>query len=282
MIPRSTLGRESFQIPHFNHAMTSARRTDSATKRKSTSKSTPKPRGRPKAMVGRPRKDQARPDAADRILDAAEDLFSKRGFDGVTIREVTELAHVDSALVHYYFTSKQGLFDAVLGRRAELVFAERMLAFDELDRAGGKVTIEDAVRAFIQPLLARAQTGDAGWKNYFRLLSVVNNDPNHVAQSVMSYFDPVVHRLIDALSRALPKAKREELFWCFHFLTGSLTLALSRTGRLDRVSGGLCKSEDLGAIEPRMVEYCAAGIRHVCVPDSTAAPIKPRRVPTAG
>lgn len=266
--------------------MSSSRHTDSAAKRKSTGKAAAKPaavrkaqkpRGRPKATVGRPRKDQMRPDAADRILDAAEDLFSKRGFDGVTIREVTELAHVDSALVHYYFTTKQGLFDAVLGRRAELVFAERMRAFDELDRAGTRITLEDAVRAFIQPLLARAATGDAGWKNYFRLLSVVNNDPNHVAQSVMSYFDPVVHRLIDALSRAMPKAEREELFWCFHFLTGSLTLALSRTGRLDRVSGGLCKSEDLAAIEPRMVEYCAAGIRHVCIPE----PARPRRTSAA-
>lgn len=274
--------------------MSSPRRADSATRRKPTSRSSAKttavrkaqkPRGRPKATVGRPRKDQARPDAADRILDAAEDLFSKRGFDGVTIREVTELANVDSALVHYYFTSKQGLFDAVLARRAELVFAERMRAFDELDRAGGQITLEAAVRAFIQPLLARAATGDAGWKNYFRLLSVVNNDPNHVAQSVMSYFDPVVHRLIDALSRAMPTAKREELFWCFHFLTGSLTLALSRTGRLDRVSGGLCKSEDLAAIEPRMVEYCAAGIRHVCLPTARApsqAPAKPRRTSAVG
>lgn len=267
--------------------MSSPRRAVSATQRKSTSRSSAKqaaakkPRGRPKATVGRPRKDLARPDAADRILDAAEDLFSKRGFDGVTIREVTELANVDSALVHYYFTSKQGLFDAVLGRRAELVFAERMHAFDALDRAGGEITLEDAVRAFIQPLLARAATGDPGWKNYFRLLSVVNNDPNHVAQSVMSYFDPVVHRLIDALSRALPQAEREELFWCFHFLTGSLTLALSRTGRLDRVSGGLCKSEDLAAIEPRMVEYCAAGIRHVCLP-SAKAPVKPRRTSAVG
>lgn len=229
-----------------------------------------KPRNR--AAVGRPRKDVNRPDAADRILDAAEDLFSKRGFDGVTIREVTELAQVDSALVHYYFTTKQGLFDAVLGRRAEQVFAERIQAFDELERPGAPATtVEDAVRAFIQPLLRRAETGDIGWKNYFRLLSVVNNDPNHVAQSVMSYFDPVVHRLIDALVRALPQASREELFWCFHFLTGSLTLALSRTGRLDRVSGGLCKSDDLASIEPRMVEYCAAGFRQVCIPLASAA-----------
>ena len=226
----------------------------------------PKPKPKPKrATVGRPRKTDGIVDAADRILDAAEDLFSKRGFDGVTMREVAILANVDAALAHYYFATKQGLFDAVLERRAELVFSERMEAFDAYEAThGNKATVEGAVAAFLIPLLERARNGDDGWKNYFRLIALVNNDASHVAPSIMSYFDPLVHRLITVVKRALPDAREEELFWCFHFLTGALTLALSRTGRLDRVSGGLCRSDDLASIEPRMVEYCAAGFRSVC------------------
>ena len=232
----------------------------------------PKPK---RATVGRPRKVDGSVIAADRILDAAEDLFSKRGFDGVTMREVAELANVDAALAHYYFATKQGLFDSVLERRAELVFSERMEAFDLYEATSGeKVTVEGAVAAFVIPLLERARKGDEGWKNYFRLLALVNNDASHVAQSIMTYFDPLVHRLITVVKRALPEAGDEELFWCFHFLTGSLTLALSRTGRLDRVSGGRCRSDDLASIEPRMVEYCAAGFRGVCSPAGTRAPKK--------
>ena len=98
---------------------------------------------RKRATVGRPRKVDGKAIAADRILDAAEDLFSKRGFDGVTMREVAELANVDAALAHYYFATKQGLFDAVLERRAELVFSERMEAFDTYEaECGDKVTVE--------------------------------------------------------------------------------------------------------------------------------------------
>ena len=220
---------------------------------------------RKRATVGRPRKVDGSVIAADCILDAAEDLFSKRGFDGVTMREVAELANVDAALAHYYFATKQGLFDAVLERRADLVFSERMEAFDIYEAlSGDKVTVEGAVAAFVIPLLERARKGDDGWKNYFRLIALVNNDASHVAQSIMTYFDPLVHRLIAVVKRALPEAREEELFWSFHFLTGSLTLALSRTGRLDRVSGGRCRSDDLASIEPRMVEYCAAGFRSVC------------------
>ncbi len=181
------------------------------------------PPPRPRATVGRPRKVNGKGgvDAAERILDAAEDLFSKHGFDGVTMRAVAELAALDAALAHYYFATKQGLFDAVLERRAEQVFSERMDAFDRYEAASGdEVTVEGAVAAFVIPLLERARKGDDGWKNYFRLIALVNNDASHVALSIMSYFDPLVHRLIQVVKRALPDAPEEELFWCFHFFDG--------------------------------------------------------------
>ena len=67
------------------------------------------------ARRGRPPKAKAEAagDTRESILDAAEDLFSKHGFYGVTIREVAREAGVDTALVHYYFGSKRALFDAV-------------------------------------------------------------------------------------------------------------------------------------------------------------------------
>jgi hypothetical protein len=57
----------------------------------------------------------------DRILDAAEELFAQHGLYGVTIRDVAGRAKVDTALLHYYFGTKNGLFDAVLLRRAEVL-----------------------------------------------------------------------------------------------------------------------------------------------------------------
>lgn len=231
-------------------------------------KTAPASHARPhkRQVVGRPRKLDGAAAKADHILDAAEDLFSKRGFDGVTVRQVAELAAVDPALAHYYFATKQGLFDAVLARRAQLLFSGRMGAFDAYEAAcRGKPTVEGAVAAFVLPFFERARTGDEGWKNYFRLIAMVNNDASHVAVSIMSLFDPLVHRLIALVKQALPGAPEEELFWSFHFFTGSLTLALSRTGRLDRVSSGRCRSDDLVSIEPRLIAYCAEGFRRAVV-----------------
>ncbi|MFL5356413.1 TetR family transcriptional regulator [Archangium sp.] len=50
------------------------------------------------------------------ILDAAQTLFSTRGFTNTGVREVADQAGVNSALVGRYFGSKEGLFRATLER----------------------------------------------------------------------------------------------------------------------------------------------------------------------
>src|SRR5262249_13762113 len=50
------------------------------------------------------------------ILDAGEREFAARGFAGARLREIAETAGVQPALIHHYFTDKQGLYRAVLDR----------------------------------------------------------------------------------------------------------------------------------------------------------------------
>jgi TetR/AcrR family transcriptional regulator, repressor for neighboring sulfatase len=50
------------------------------------------------------------------ILDAAEELFSSRGFRGVTVRQIAERAGISHALVHRYIGSKADIYRAVLKR----------------------------------------------------------------------------------------------------------------------------------------------------------------------
>lgn len=200
-----------------------------------------------------------------RILDAAEELFSLHGLDGVTIRQIAKQAAVDTALLHYYFRNKSGIFDAVLLRRAEILNTDRMTSLDAYEAAAGKnVTVEGAISAFLRPVFDLSIRGGRGWKNYNALVAQVNNTPAWGGETMSRSFDPVVHRLIAVLRRALPKARDADLFWCYQLLSGALTLTFSETGRIDRLSNGLCRSGDLEAIEPLMIAYCAAGFREAC------------------
>lgn len=219
-----------------------------------------KPRG---AGRGRPSKG-AGVDLKQTILDAAEGLFARHGFYGVTTRQVAAEAGVDTALIHYYFGAKRELFDAVFLRRAEILNQERILSMDAYEKAHpGSMTAEGVIRAFIDPLIERALTGGQGWKSYFALVAQVNNTPAWGGETMHRFFDPVVQRLVETLARAMPGARLEDLYWCYQFLTGSMMLALSETGRIDQLSDGLCHSSDLEAVRARLYAYCAAGFEAV-------------------
>jgi AcrR family transcriptional regulator len=214
---------------------------------------------------GRPPKEQAGADKRERILDAAEEYFSEHGFDGVTVRDVAQAAGVDTALLHYYFDTKRGLFDEVFRRRAEILNRMRIDSLNAYEqKAGSKATVEGAVEAFTAPLFDLAAEGDVRWKHYFALLAQVNNTPVWGGKTMTRYFDPVVQRLIEVVRIALPDAAPADLYWSYHFLSGALTLTLSQTGRIDRLSDGICRSSDFAAVQQRMAPFIAAGFRAVC------------------
>jgi AcrR family transcriptional regulator len=222
------------------------------------------------ARRGRPRKDpsEGAADTSAAILDAAEDLFSKHGFYGVTIREVAREAGVDTALVHYYFGSKRALFDAVFLRRAEVWNNERVDAVNRYARDPGPdgMTLEGLLEAFLRPPFQWSLKGGPGWKHYSALVAQTNANPTFGGETMARYFDPAIRRLIELIKQVLPDAREVDLYWAYHNLSGALTLTLGETGRLDRLSGGLCRSGDLESACDYLVRFAAAGFRAVCAP----------------
>ena len=53
----------------------------------------------------------------EKLLRAATELFARNGYDGVSIREISEAAGVNSAMISYYFGGKRGLYSAAAGTR---------------------------------------------------------------------------------------------------------------------------------------------------------------------
>ena len=203
---------------------------------------------------------------SERIIDAAERLFAKRGFHGVSVRDITAAAGVDVALVAYHFGSKYKLLEAVLARRADVLNAERRdLLKACIERAApGPPDLEGIIHAFTHPLLNRSARGGSGWKSYFALIAHVNNSPEFGGVLMTRTFDPVVEAFIATLRLALPQCDARDIYWSYHFLSGALTLTFAETGRIDNLSHGLCKSTDLDDVHERLVPYVAAGFRSLC------------------
>ena len=201
----------------------------------------------------------------EQILDEAEYLFSRHGFHGVTLKDVAKRVGVHHTLLNYYFDDKKQLFDQVFRRRAVVTSQRRMDALNEYERtAGDNVTVEGALRAFLDTDLDLYINGGESWKNYGALSAQVANTPEWGAALMDENFDPVVLRLVDLLKKALPGCSAEEIFWGYHFVSGALLLTLARTGRIDKLSGGICRSDDFTAVRERMASFMAAGFKELC------------------
>lgn len=87
------------------------------------------------------------------LLEVAERLFSKKGFDGTSVRDIAEEAGVNTAMISYYFGSKEKLMEAIFELRAITVRAkiENLLKDDSISPLDKMyVLIDDYVERFFQ------------------------------------------------------------------------------------------------------------------------------------
>jgi AcrR family transcriptional regulator len=241
----------------------SAGRSASTSARPEVQAMSPRPSAKPLRTPRR--KAEQRAESLEQLLDAAEELFSRHGFHAVTIKDIADKVGVHKSLIHYYFTDKQEVFDKVMARRAPVTSGRRMEALDAYEMAAaGKPTVEGALRAYLDTDLDTYAKGGEGWRNFGALSAQINNTPAWGAEIMDRLYDPVVLRLIGLLRTAMPGSSEEDVFWGYHFVSGALTLSLARTGRIDKLSGGVCRSDDFEAIKERMAAFMAYGFIGVC------------------
>ena len=127
----------------------------------------------------------------DQILDAAESLFARKGFDPTTIKEIGSAAELTPALLYYYFANKEELYRAVLQRVAgDLVSRGRA----GLDAAGTpELAIRGLVAAQVEFLLAHP--------NAPKLLvrEMVDHDARHAEAIILQLAAGVFRRLCELI-----------------------------------------------------------------------------------
>lgn len=105
--------------------------------------------------VGRPvrGKGESAEDVRRRLVAVARELFAKRGFGEVGIREIAREADVTPGMISYYFDDKLGLYEAMLGS----VFEEMLGRVRELAAQPGDGTgpLAALVRMYIATLASQ-------------------------------------------------------------------------------------------------------------------------------
>lgn len=61
-------------------------------------------------------------DTSEKILNAATSIFEEKGYSGARMQEIADKASINKALLHYYYKSKDKLFELILKRAIQFVF----------------------------------------------------------------------------------------------------------------------------------------------------------------
>lgn len=192
----------------------------------------------------------AAPDGRERILDAAEAAFAADGFAGASMKAIADAAGVASGLLHYHFDGKEGLYAAVIDRRAGLINAERLRLLALIDPAA-----PGAVRGILAALLGPPMGPIGGGRAYARILAGMTAGDARDKALVRTHYDAVAGAFIDALAAARPRASRAAIAWAYNLAIGTLVTALGSGDRAERFAG--CANGDvLGTL----ITYIEGGI----------------------
>lgn len=74
----------------------------------------------------------------EKIIETALELFSQRGYDGVSIREIARAVGIRESSIYNHFENKRAIFDGIVDfclRQSEAYFRQSALPFDEGDDA---------------------------------------------------------------------------------------------------------------------------------------------------
>ncbi len=80
----------------------------------------------------------------ERIFEAATIVFEEEGMTGARMQNIANRAGINKALLHYYFRTKDHLFDAVFTKLAKKMFMKFAPIFNE------NLSIEDKIRFFFR------------------------------------------------------------------------------------------------------------------------------------
>ena len=190
----------------------------------------------------------------------AERLFALHGFQNVSVRDITAEANVNLASVNYHFGSKDALlFDIFRRRTTELNRERARMLHEATDRHAGKPPVREVLEALFAPPLRWSDPENErriSLQFIIRARSEGTADMREALQSDVSHLE----RFAAALIAALPELPPDTVYWRLHFCLGMVhNNRFAEFDRLNQLSGGLTKEEDVETLLTRMLDFAEAG-----------------------
>jgi AcrR family transcriptional regulator len=170
-----------------------------------------------------------------RLMEAALDLLSERGDEGVSLRELTDAAEANVAAVSYHFGSLQALLEGAIEDALERYLDNQQEAVSAL---GPESTLEEAAAAFARPMISALTKGGRD-RAAIRIVARAALDPPQGWDRFDATFDQIRADVVRVLKARLSGVKTRELTFRTRCAAGMLNwLALAPVGaELSDMSG---------------------------------------------
>ena len=159
-----------------------------------------------------------------RLLNAALDLISERGEDGVTLRELTDAADANVAAVSYHFGSLRSLCEAAIEHALDRYLDAQQ---DAVNTVGPESTLEELAAAFAGPMMRNLAAGGRELA-MLRIVARAAIDPPQGWERFDARFDGIRAAVLPVLKANVPDVKDQELILrarCVAGMLNWLTLA---------------------------------------------------------
>ena len=194
-----------------------------------------------------------------RYMDAAEALYIRLGYEGMSIRAISARAKLNLATVVYHWGTKEALFRAICQRRFVAIHEEqltRLRACADDD----SVDLETVLRALVEPPLRTG--GTARTAQTIRLLyGRVLTDPSPVVLRITVEMFADSSDLFRALIRkCLPHIDDDVFFWRCTCALGAFIFAQSFGHRIAYAADIDNRHSDWAVVTDEIVAFMAAGL----------------------
>lgn len=192
-----------------------------------------------------------------RLLDAAREAFSQRGFQGTTVREICRRAEANVAAVNYYFGSKDGLI-------AEALNFAPLKAMQVANIESGKEP-EQRLRLFIRDFMLMLLDEENGSLSC-RIMARELADPTPALDKIVREAIAPLHEFLCGLLREITGDRMDEavLRHCMHSIFGQCLYyrhSYPVLQRLHRKSG--YSHQEIEVIARHIADFSLAGIERV-------------------
>jgi AcrR family transcriptional regulator len=190
----------------------------------------------------------------ERLLDEAESLFSKKGYDAVSVREITNAARCNLAAVNYHFGNKKNLYLEVF--RARWIPRARRLqeSFRKSLDAEETATPKAVAHALAEAFLAGPMSDEERFRHHQLMVRELGQSTEALELVAEEVMRPFFKKLAAKLQPELPKEMgKEELMLNVLSIFGMVLYFNFARIVVTRITG----QEYTKAFKTRLVEHIA-------------------------